>query len=57
MTAARRTGNRKLLPLLVHPATLAAQDVEKARRAAADRVPVAKAARRAPARKPARRSR
>jgi len=30
VTAARRTGNRRLLPLLVHPATLAAQDNAKA---------------------------
>ena len=29
VTAARRSGNRKLLPLLVHPATLAAQDTAK----------------------------
>ena len=42
VTAARRTGNRRLLPLLVHPATLAAQDVQKARRAAAARTPVRK---------------
>jgi hypothetical protein len=33
VTAARRIGNRKLLPLLVHPATLAAQDVRTAERA------------------------
>ena len=32
VTAARRIGNRKLLPLLVHPATLAAQDVRSAER-------------------------
>lgn len=30
VAAARQIGNRKLLPLLVHPATLAAQDVTKA---------------------------
>jgi hypothetical protein len=39
VTAARRIGNRKLLPLLVHPATLAAQDVQ-----AAERTSVARAA-------------
>ena len=33
----RRIGNRKLLPLLVHPATLAAQDVQSAGAAAAAR--------------------
>lgn len=40
VTAARRIGNRKLLPLLVHPATLAAQDAAKAEaegRAAAEK--------------------
>ena len=37
-TAARRIGNRKLLPLLVHPATLAAQDVRSAERASAAKV-------------------
>jgi len=31
VTAARRIGNRKLLPLLVHPATLAAQEGRKTR--------------------------
>ncbi len=30
VTAARRSGNRTLLPLLVHPATLAAQDTRDA---------------------------
>jgi hypothetical protein len=35
VTAARRIGNRKLLPLLVHPATLSAQDVRSAERASA----------------------
>jgi hypothetical protein len=35
VTAARRIGNRKLLPLLVHPATLAAQDVAVAAKASA----------------------
>ncbi|MEP6651245.1 MAG: hypothetical protein ABJA74_15250, partial [Lapillicoccus sp.] len=38
VTAARRIGNRKLLPLLVHPATLAAQDVRSAERASAAKV-------------------
>jgi hypothetical protein len=38
VTAARRIGNRKLLPLLVHPATLAAQDVQAAERPSAARV-------------------
>ncbi len=40
VTAARGIGNRRLLPLLVHPATLAAQDAAKAEaegRAAAER--------------------
>ncbi|MDQ6715511.1 MAG: hypothetical protein M3Z83_05325, partial [Actinomycetota bacterium] len=35
VTAARRIGNRKLLPLLVHPATLAAQDLRSAERTSA----------------------
>jgi hypothetical protein len=35
VTAARRIGNRKLLPLLVHPATLTAEDVRSAERASA----------------------
>ena len=34
VTAARRSGNRTMLPLLVHPATLAAQDAQDARDAA-----------------------
>ena len=38
VTAARRIGNRKLLPLLVHPATLAAQDVRSAERESAAKV-------------------
>jgi hypothetical protein len=47
VTAARRIGNRKLLPLLVHPATLAAQDV-----AAAAKTSVAKGQKRSPSTNP-----